>query len=277
MYRNSEIEETGPRRRRARPSGAGRRLARQQARPHRQSRSSPANRAGRHFHPRGVRQEGRHAARRFRPARRHRGAVRYEVNPMDAPQRLQGCHRGRQAADRPVVEPVQQYRRRDHRRFRLRLAAARHRAFAQRNPRSGGAIAGACRPAPRRRSCVRPGTMRCWSSAASTSARRRCCSPMCRTPRKRKRAVAATRYPPQGCAASRSPRAPAAMAACRAISARPMTKSACWCRSRPASAIEQIEAIAQVEGVDGVFIGPSDLAASLGHLGNPQQPRCRRR
>ncbi len=35
-------------------------------------------------------------------------------------------------------------------------------------------------------------------------------------------------------AASRSPRAPAVMAARRAISARPMTKSACWCRSRPA-------------------------------------------
>ena len=38
------------------------------------------------------------------------------------------------------------------------------------------------------------------------------------------------------------------------------------------SALEQIEAIAQVEGVDGVFIGPSDLAASLGHLGNPAHP-----
>jgi 4-hydroxy-2-oxoheptanedioate aldolase len=31
-----------------------------------------------------------------------------------------------------------------------------------------------------------------------------------------------------------------------------------------------LEAIAKVDGVDGVFIGPSDLAASLGHLGNPQ-------
>ena len=30
------------------------------------------------------------------------------------------------------------------------------------------------------------------------------------------------------------------------------------------------EAIAKVEGVDGVFIGPSDLGASLGHLSNPQ-------
>jgi 4-hydroxy-2-oxoheptanedioate aldolase len=37
-----------------------------------------------------------------------------------------------------------------------------------------------------------------------------------------------------------------------------------------ARAIDRIEAIAAVDGVDGVFVGPSDLAASLGHLGNPQ-------
>jgi 4-hydroxy-2-oxoheptanedioate aldolase len=30
--------------------------------------------------------------------------------------------------------------------------------------------------------------------------------------------------------------------------------------------------IAQVSGVDGVFIGPADLAASMGHLGNPGHP-----
>jgi 2,4-dihydroxyhept-2-ene-1,7-dioic acid aldolase len=35
-------------------------------------------------------------------------------------------------------------------------------------------------------------------------------------------------------------------------------------------ALDQLEAIANVDGVDGVFIGPSDLAASLGHLGHPQ-------
>lgn len=34
-------------------------------------------------------------------------------------------------------------------------------------------------------------------------------------------------------------------------------------------ALAQLEAIAAVEGVDGVFIGPSDLSASMGHLGNP--------
>lgn len=39
-----------------------------------------------------------------------------------------------------------------------------------------------------------------------------------------------------------------------------------------AGALAQIEAIAAVDGVDAVFIGPSDLAASMGHIGNPQHP-----
>jgi len=36
------------------------------------------------------------------------------------------------------------------------------------------------------------------------------------------------------------------------------------------AALKEIEAIAKVEGVDGMFIGPSDLAADMGHLGNPR-------
>ena len=36
--------------------------------------------------------------------------------------------------------------------------------------------------------------------------------------------------------------------------------------------LENLEAIANVEGVDGVFIGPGDLSAALGHLGNPKHP-----
>ena len=35
-------------------------------------------------------------------------------------------------------------------------------------------------------------------------------------------------------------------------------------------ALADIEKIAAVPGVDGVFIGPADLAASMGHLGNAQ-------
>jgi 2-dehydro-3-deoxyglucarate aldolase len=33
--------------------------------------------------------------------------------------------------------------------------------------------------------------------------------------------------------------------------------------------IENLDEICSVEGVDGIFIGSFDLAASLGHLGNP--------
>jgi len=40
----------------------------------------------------------------------------------------------------------------------------------------------------------------------------------------------------------------------------------------PRAAMAQIEAIAAVEGVDGVFIGPNDLAADMGYLGNWQHP-----
>lgn len=36
-----------------------------------------------------------------------------------------------------------------------------------------------------------------------------------------------------------------------------------------------IEEIAAVEGVDGIFIGPSDLAADMGHLGRPGAPEVR--
>jgi 4-hydroxy-2-oxoheptanedioate aldolase len=37
-------------------------------------------------------------------------------------------------------------------------------------------------------------------------------------------------------------------------------------------AMAQLEAIASVEGIDGVFIGPNDLAASYGHIGNWGHP-----
>jgi 2-dehydro-3-deoxyglucarate aldolase len=40
--------------------------------------------------------------------------------------------------------------------------------------------------------------------------------------------------------------------------------------SRPG--LENVDAIAAVDGIDGVFVGPQDLAAALGHLGNPSHP-----
>jgi 4-hydroxy-2-oxoheptanedioate aldolase len=37
-------------------------------------------------------------------------------------------------------------------------------------------------------------------------------------------------------------------------------------------AIENLDAIARTPGVDGVFFGPADLSASMGHVGNPGHP-----
>ena len=37
-------------------------------------------------------------------------------------------------------------------------------------------------------------------------------------------------------------------------------------------ALEQIDEIAATDGVDALFFGPSDLAASLGHIGQPDHP-----
>lgn len=40
-------------------------------------------------------------------------------------------------------------------------------------------------------------------------------------------------------------------------------------------ALARVDEIAAVEGVDGVFIGPSDLSASMGYLGQPAHPEVR--
>jgi len=85
-----------------------------------------------------------------------------------------------------------------------------------------------------------------------------------------KAAVASTRYPPQGirgvsvaARASRYGRVPGYLGKAN-------DEICVLVQVETRQSLDQIEAIAKVEGVDGVFIGPSDLAASLGHLGNPQ-------
>ncbi len=41
------------------------------------------------------------------------------------------------------------------------------------------------------------------------------------------------------------------------------------------SAVEEVDAIAQTEGLDGIWIGPADLAQSLGHPGELDHPEVR--
>lgn len=47
------------------------------------------------------------------------------------------------------------------------------------------------------------------------------------------------------------------------------------CQIETAQAVQNVEAIAAVSGVDVLFIGPSDLSASLGHFGQASHPEVR--
>jgi 4-hydroxy-2-oxoheptanedioate aldolase len=40
-------------------------------------------------------------------------------------------------------------------------------------------------------------------------------------------------------------------------------------------ALSRLDEIAAVEGIDSIFVGPNDLAADLGHLGQPDHPEVR--
>ena len=85
-------------------------------------------------------------------------------------------------------------------------------------------------------------------------------------------AVRATRYPPEGirgvAGATRASRYGQAAGYLREANAQICT----LVQIETAAALENLEDIAATDGVDGVFIGPSDLSASLGHLGNPSDP-----
>lgn len=80
--------------------------------------------------------------------------------------------------------------------------------------------------------------------------------------------VRATRYPPQGIRG---------MAGARASRwgrypnySREANAQVCLLvQAETREAIANLDAIAATEGVDGVFIGPADLSAALGHVGNP--------
>jgi 2-keto-3-deoxy-L-rhamnonate aldolase RhmA len=85
-----------------------------------------------------------------------------------------------------------------------------------------------------------------------------------------RRAVASVRYPPAGirgvAAASRASR----YGRVKDYLKKADSEICLLVQVETRSALDELEAIASVEGVDGVFIGPSDLSASFGHIGNPQ-------
>ena len=96
--------------------------------------------------------------------------------------------------------------------------------------------------------------------------------PMVESADEARRAVAATRYPPQGMrgisVSQRSNRYGTVADYFRQIN----DNIAVVVQIESPGGVANAAAIAAVEGVDGLFIGPSDLAAGYGHLGEPSHP-----
>jgi 4-hydroxy-2-oxoheptanedioate aldolase len=86
------------------------------------------------------------------------------------------------------------------------------------------------------------------------------------------KAVAATRYPPLGIrGVSVAPRANR-FGRVALYHRRAHEETCVLVQVETRAAVGEIEGIAAVPGVDGIFIGPSDLAADLGHLGDARHP-----
>ena len=89
------------------------------------------------------------------------------------------------------------------------------------------------------------------------------------------RAVAATRYPPRGIRGVATTTRASRYGRVKDYLASASDEICVIVQIETRIALDNIEAIAAVEGVDGLFIGPSDLAADLGHLGDNGHPDVR--
>ncbi len=96
--------------------------------------------------------------------------------------------------------------------------------------------------------------------------------PYIQTAEEARNAVSYTRYPPQGVRGyAGAPRA-SNYGRVKGYAQRSAEEICVLLQVETIEGLKNIEEIANVEGVDGVFIGPGDLSAALGHLGNPKHP-----
>ena len=96
--------------------------------------------------------------------------------------------------------------------------------------------------------------------------------PMVETVDAAKAAVAATRYPPQGIRGVSVSQRGNRYGAVKDYLQRANEQACVMVQIESRKGMAAAAEIAAVDGVDGVFIGPSDLAAGLGQLGNPNHP-----
>lgn len=89
------------------------------------------------------------------------------------------------------------------------------------------------------------------------------------------RAVSAVRYAPQGTRGVSGITRASRFGLVDGYLARANAEICLLVQVETAEALRNIEAIAAVDGVDGIFVGPADLAASMGFPGNPGAPEVK--
>ena len=87
-----------------------------------------------------------------------------------------------------------------------------------------------------------------------------------------RRAVAHTRYPPHGVRGVATMHRANQFGRVKDYLATAAERICVLVQIESRAGMDSIGAIADVDGIDGIFVGPSDLAASLGHLGNAAHP-----
>jgi len=97
--------------------------------------------------------------------------------------------------------------------------------------------------------------------------------PMVDTSEQAAQVVAAAKYPPEGVRGMGSALARASRWQTHAAYVHEANDQICvLVQAETVTAMAHLDAIAATPGVDGVFIGPADLSASMGHPGNPGHP-----
>ena len=96
--------------------------------------------------------------------------------------------------------------------------------------------------------------------------------PFVQTPEEARQAVAAAKYPPEGIRGAAGSARASRYGRVAGYLNKANAEICVLVQIETGEALAQIDEIATVEGVDGVFIGPNDLSASMGHLGNMGHP-----
>lgn len=96
--------------------------------------------------------------------------------------------------------------------------------------------------------------------------------PFVQTPEEAAEAVASCRYAPEGARGMAGAVRAARYGLARDYIATANAETGLLIQIETGPALARLEAIAGVEGVDGVFIGPADLSASMGYPGNHHHP-----